>query len=118
MESIAAVRALGALAQDTRLAIFRLLVGAGPRGLAAGEIGTRLRVPGPTLSFHLSQLANAGLVVSARQSRSIVYSANFATMNGLLGFLTDDCCGGSPALCLPARQAKVVRPRRRRAVAA
>jgi ArsR family transcriptional regulator len=103
MESKSAVRALGALAQDTRLALFRLLVEAGPDGLAAGDIAERLGVPAPTLSFHLSQLSHAGLVVSLRQGRSILYSADFETMQALVDFLTQSCCGGRPELCAPAK---------------
>ncbi len=103
MESISAVRALAALAQDTRLALFRLLVQVGPNGLAAGDIADRLGVPAPTLSFHLSQLSNAGLVVALRQGRSILYSADFEAMQALVDFMTESCCGGRPELCPPAR---------------
>jgi ArsR family transcriptional regulator, arsenate/arsenite/antimonite-responsive transcriptional repressor len=96
-----AIAALGALAQETRLDIFRLLVERGPQGMAAGEIGERLKQPSPTLSFHLNQLRHAGLISSRRESRSIIYSANFNTMNGLMAFLTEKCCGGRPELCGP-----------------
>ncbi|MGD1028911.1 ArsR/SmtB family transcription factor [Candidatus Binatus soli] len=96
------IMALGALAQETRLDIFRLLVQKGPNGLPAGEIGDRLGQPSPTLSFHLNQLRFAGLVTSRRESRSIIYSANFKGMNGLLAYLTDNCCEGRPELCSPA----------------
>jgi DNA-binding transcriptional ArsR family regulator len=96
-----AVGALGALAQETRLAIFRLLVQAGPEGLPAGVIAERLDVAPPTLSFHLAQLSNAGLVTSVRQSRSIVYAPDFEAMRGLVGFLTENCCGGDPSRCAP-----------------
>jgi len=96
-----AIAALGALAQETRLDIFRLLVERGPQGIAAGEIGERLKQPSPTLSFHLNQLRYAGLVSSRRASRSIIYSANFNTMNGLMAYLTQKCCGGHPELCGP-----------------
>jgi len=96
------IGALSALAQETRLDIFRLLVQKGPEGLAAGEIGERLRQPSPTLSFHLNQLRFAGLVSSRRQSRSIIYSANFEAMNAVIGYLTENCCGGRPELCAPA----------------
>jgi ArsR family transcriptional regulator len=101
MKKSTAVVALGALAQETRLEIFRLLVQKGPAGLAAGEVGDRLGLPSPTLSFHLNQLRFAGLVTSRRVSRSIIYSANFKTMTGLLAYLTENCCGGSPELCAP-----------------
>lgn len=96
----AAVAALGALAQEHRLAVFRLLVEAGSDGLAAGAIATELGIPNSSLSFHLAQLANAGLVTSERRSRSLIYRADYAAMNGLLGYLTENCCGG--ARCGPA----------------
>src|SRR6266404_5587506 len=102
MRRTAAVRALGALAQETRIDIFRMLVQAEPAGLAAGTIGERLGLPSPTLSFHLNQLRFAGLVTSRRVSRSIIYSANFKAMTGLLAYLTENCCGGRPAICAPA----------------
>jgi len=99
MKKSAVIGALGALAQETRLDIFRRLVVAGPEGLAAGEIGARLGQPSPTMSFHLNQLRFAGLVSSRRESRSIIYSANFKAMSDLLAYLTDNCCGGRPELC-------------------
>src|ERR1700719_4151844 len=95
------IAALSALAQETRLEIFRLLIQRGPEGLAAGEIGERLGQPSPTLSFHLNQLRFAGLVTSRRESRSIIYSANFRAMNDLLAYLTENCCGGRPEVCAP-----------------
>jgi DNA-binding transcriptional ArsR family regulator len=101
MEMNKAVNCLAALAQETRLGVFRLLVQAGPEGLCAGDIGARLRVAPATLSFHLAQLSNAGLVDARQQSRFIFYSANFEAMNGIVGFLTENCCGGKP--CLPAK---------------
>lgn len=99
MEANTAVRSLGALAQATRLEIFRLLVREGPDGVPAGEIGERLAIPAPTLSFHLAQLARAGLVLSRRDGRSIRYAANFGGMNALLTYLTEDCCQGRPEIC-------------------
>jgi len=102
MKKSTAIVALGALAQETRLDIFRLLVQKGPNGLPAGEIGERLGQPSPTLSFHLNQLRFAGLVTSRRESRSIIYSANFKGMSDLLSYLTENCCGGRPELCSPA----------------
>src|SRR5512146_1913781 len=96
------IGALGALAQETRLDIFRLLVQKGPEGLPAGEIGDRLGQPSPTLSFHLNQLRFAGLVTSRRKSRLIIYSANYKAMNDLLTYLTENCCAGRPELCAPA----------------
>ena len=88
------VAALAALAQETRLDIFRLLVERGPEGMPAGEIGARLKLPSATLSFHLSQLRHSGLVTSRRQSRLIIYAAKFRTMNSLIEYLTENCCMG------------------------
>jgi DNA-binding transcriptional ArsR family regulator len=93
------IEALGALAQETRLDIFRMLVQAGADGIPAGRIGERLDLPAPTLSFHLAQLRHAGLIVPRRDGRSIIYAADFAAMNGLMGFLTENCCRGDPAAC-------------------
>src|SRR6516164_5566544 len=101
MKKSVVIAALGALAQETRLDVFRLLVQKGPEGLRAGEIGARLGQPSPTMSFHLNQLRFAGLVTSRRESRSIIYSANFKAMNDLLSYLTENCCGGRPELCSP-----------------
>jgi len=101
MEKSIAIAALGALAQDTRLDIFRLLVQKGPAGMPAGEIGDRLKQPSPTLSFHLNQLRFAGLITSRRVSRSIIYSANYDAMNELLAYLTENCCGGDAKQCAP-----------------
>jgi ArsR family transcriptional regulator len=92
MKKSTAISALGALAQESRLDIFRLLVQKGPQGLPAGDIGERLGLPPPTLSFHLNQLRYAGLVSSRRESRSIICTANYKTMNSLLTFLTENCC--------------------------
>jgi DNA-binding transcriptional ArsR family regulator len=100
METKRAVQALSALAQESRLAIFRLLVQAGREGLAAGAIGERLNLPPATLSFHLAGLTRAGLARSRQDGRFVIYSADFESMNGLLGFLTENCCGG--AACVPA----------------
>jgi len=102
MKKSSVVTALGALAQDTRLDIFRLLVQKGPEGMPAGEIGAHLGQPSPTMSFHLNQLRFAGLVTSRRESRSIIYSANFKAMSDLLGYLTENCCGGRQELCAPS----------------
>ena len=92
MELNEAVILLGALAQESRLAIFRLLVEAGPEGLAAGEISDELAIPTSTLSFHLKDLNHAGLLRSERQGRSIIYSANYAVMGNLLQFMQRNCC--------------------------
>ncbi len=102
METKQVVEALAALAQETRLAVFRMLVEAGPAGLRAGEISTRLRLPAATASFHLAQLTRAGLLASRTQGRFVIYSADFERMNVLLGFLTDNCCGGES--CAPVPQ--------------
>ncbi|MDT0507663.1 metalloregulator ArsR/SmtB family transcription factor [Novosphingobium sp. MMS21-SN21R] len=100
MEAADVIRALGALAQEHRLGVFRLLVQAGPDGLPAGALAEALGVAPSSMSFHLSQMANAGLVTQRRQSRSIIYSADFAAMNGLMAYLTENCCGGVD--CMPA----------------
>lgn len=99
MESTTIVAALSALAQETRLAIFRLLVEAGPDGMAAGAIAERLDLPPPTLSFHIAQLDRAGLVASRRVGRSILYAAHFPAMQALIGALTESCCAGDPGAC-------------------
>ncbi len=100
MELKSAVAALAALAQETRLAVFRLLVEAGPDGMSAGAIGEALGIPPATLSFHLAQLSHADLVAGRQQGRFVYYSANFDAMNELIGYLTENCCGGKP--CPPA----------------
>ncbi|RVQ68780.1 transcriptional regulator [Croceicoccus ponticola] len=94
MQANRVIRALAALAQEHRLAAFRLLVQAGEDGIAAGTLADMLDVPPSSMSFHLAQLANAGLVTQRRASRSIIYSADYAAMNGLMGYLTENCCGG------------------------
>lgn len=99
MDTQPAIDALAALAQDTRLKTFRLLVQTGPNGLPAGEIARQLGVQPATLSFHLNQLERAGLVTSRRQSRQIIYAAHFAGMRELLTFLTENCCDGRPEIC-------------------
>jgi ArsR family transcriptional regulator, arsenate/arsenite/antimonite-responsive transcriptional repressor len=95
------IAALGALAQESRLDIFRILVQKGPAGLPAGDIGRKLGLPAPTLSFHLGQLRHAGLLSAHRNSRSIAYAADYRTMNALLKFLTENCCGGNLEACAP-----------------
>ncbi|HVB49079.1 MAG TPA: metalloregulator ArsR/SmtB family transcription factor [Burkholderiales bacterium] len=106
METREVVEALAALAQETRLAVYRMLVEAGPAGLPAGEISARLGLPAATASFHLAQLRRAGLLASRSQSRFVIYSADFGRMNELLGFLTDNCCAGES--CAPVPQAAKV----------
>jgi ArsR family transcriptional regulator, arsenate/arsenite/antimonite-responsive transcriptional repressor len=100
MDSSTVVNALSALAQEHRLALFRLLVQAGERGMPAGAIADALGVPNSSLSFHLAHLKRAGLIRQQRQSRSLIYSADYAAMNALIGYLMENCCGGAP--CLPA----------------
>ncbi len=102
METRVAVAALAALAQETRLDIFRLLVQAGQEGLPAGRIGRRLGLASATLSFHLAQLRQADLVTFTRHGRQLIYAAEYGAMNALVGFLTENCCQGDPAACVPA----------------
>ena len=100
METKAAVTALAALAQETRLAVFLLLVEAGPEGVPAGAIGERLGVPPATLSFHLKELSHAALVTSRQEGRFVYYAADFEHMAALMSFLTQNCCKGMPQECL------------------
>lgn len=114
MKSEDAVLALGALAQESRLAIHRLLVKRGPDGYSPGDLIEKMGIPAPTLSFHLRELQRAGLITSRREGRFLYYSANFERMRGLIGFLTEKCCSLSDAecdsVCVP-----VAVPRTRRA---
>lgn len=110
MKSKTVVAALAALAQESRLAVFRLLVKRGPEGFSPGEISEQLAIPAPTLSFHLKTLSSAGLLDVRRAGRFLHYSANFEQMNGILGFLTEHCCSlasndCAAAVCTPARAA-------------
>jgi ArsR family transcriptional regulator, arsenate/arsenite/antimonite-responsive transcriptional repressor len=98
-----AVAALAALAQDSRLDAFRLLVQAGPEGMPAGQVAEALDVSPNTLTFHFDRLREAGLVAVRRQGRMMIYTACFDTMNALLGYLTENCCEGYPEQCAPAR---------------
>lgn len=111
MKAKETISALSALAHEHRLAIYRLLVQAGPDGRAAGDIAGALGMPPSSLSFHLALLNRAGLITQKRESRSLIYSADFEQMNSLIGFLTENCCGG--ASCAPA--GKTVQPKRKRA---
>ena len=104
MEIREAVAALASLAQETRLAIFRLLVEAGPDGVAAGRIGDQLQVPGATLSFHLKELARSGLVSSRQEKQFIYYAVDFQRMAELMTYLTQNCCQGMPETCLKVVQ--------------
>jgi DNA-binding transcriptional ArsR family regulator len=119
MEANQIVAALSALGQDTRLEVFRVLVQCGPDGLAAGAIAQALDVPPSSLTFHLQQLSHAGLITQRRLSRQLIYAANFDTMNEILGYLTENCCGGNAALCAPkckpAKAEPVARKKRRAA---
>ena len=99
MEKSDAIAALAALAQESRLDVFRLLVQAGPNGMPAGQIGERLGLPSTTLSFHLNHLKQSGLVKCRRESRSLIYTAEYAAMNGLLAYLTENCCQGDSSAC-------------------
>ena len=107
MKSDNAVAALGALAQEHRLALFRLLVQAGEQGMPAGAIAQALGVPNSSLSFHLTQLRSAGLILQERQHRSLIYRANYQVMNALVAYLLENCCAGAecgePATCEPAQ---------------
>lgn len=107
MEKQEALAALAGLAQETRLDIYRLLVQTGPAGLPAGNIGERLGLPSATLAFHLKELKHAGLVTFTRFGRSLIYAAKYPTMNELLSYLTENCCGRDPDQCLPAVQSNV-----------
>lgn len=102
METKMAIGALAALAQDSRLAVFRLLVQTGPAGMAASKIAEQLGLPASSLSFHLKELTHAGLLAPRQDGRFVIYSANFTTMNALVAFLTESCCGGNPCGPLPA----------------
>jgi ArsR family transcriptional regulator len=99
MKSVEVVRALSALAQESRLAVFRLLVKRGPQGFTPGVLAEKLAIPAPTLSFHLKELQNAGLVKARRESRFLYYSTRFDRMKDLVGFLTDQCCSQADEAC-------------------
>jgi len=105
METTQAIQALSALAQESRLAIFQLLIQQGPSGLAAGAIGDKLDLPPATLSFHLAGLVRAGLAQSRQDGRFVYYTASFENMNGLVAFLTENCCQG--AACETTARARV-----------
>ena len=110
MHADTAVEALAALAQEHRLALYRLLVQAGDKGMAAGAIAEALGVPNSSLSFHLAQLRNAGLILQERQHRSLIYRANYPVMNGLVGYLMENCCEGASCstdqACAPQTQTR------------
>ena len=106
MEIFTAVAAFAALAHESRLEIYRLLVEAGPQGLVVGDLAAKLNLPGATLSFHLSQLKHAGLVQARRDGRKLVQTADFERMNALMGYLTENCCGGQSCAPKPAGKGK------------
>ena len=108
METKAALLALAALSQDSRLRVFRTLVQAGPEGLAAGRIAELTGIVPSSLSFHLKELAHADLIESRQDGRFVIYTARFVTMNGLIGYLTENCCGGNP--CGPSGAACATAP--------
>lgn len=116
MQKSDAVAALAALAQENRLAVFRLLVEAGPEGLSAGSVANALKLAPNTLTFHFDRLRDAGLVTVRREGRSMIYAAQFDTMNTLLAYLTDNCCRGpqeacaTPRLCKPASAKRAKAP--------
>jgi ArsR family transcriptional regulator, arsenate/arsenite/antimonite-responsive transcriptional repressor len=112
MEKLSALAALAALAQENRLDVFRLLVEAGPNGMSAGTVAEELALAPNTLTFHFDRLRQAGLITVRRNGRSMIYSAHFETMNALLGFLTENCCGGLPEKCAPTLACKPVRAKR------
>ncbi|MDF1632008.1 metalloregulator ArsR/SmtB family transcription factor [Mycoplana sp. MJR14] len=111
MDERQAIGAFGALSQETRLQIIRMLVVAGPEGMAAGSIAEKLDVSASNLSFHLKELDRAGLVGQQREARSIIYTVNYDTLSGLVRFLMEDCCSGHPEVCLPVTAAAACRPR-------
>src|SRR5215470_14988609 len=115
MEKTSALAALAALAQENRLDVFRLLVEAGPQGMAAGSVAEALGLAPNTLTFHFDRLRQAGLVVVRRKGRSMIYAARYETMNELVGFLTENCCGGNPEACKPVAICKPAPAKRRKA---
>ena len=118
MRAPQAVAALGALAHETRLAVFRLLVQRGPDGMPAGAIAQAVKLPPSSLTFHLQQLAHAGLITQRRLSRQLFYAADFSAMNAVLGYLAENCCGGGAScapVCAPEKTGKAIATRRRSA---
>ena len=115
MNATDTVTALAALAHEHRLAVYRLLVQAGPEGLSAGAIATRLGLPPSSLSFHLLNLHRAGLVTQERRSRRLIYAADFDVMNSVIGYLTEKCCGGASSCVAPCEPEKVAKKAARKA---
>jgi ArsR family transcriptional regulator, arsenate/arsenite/antimonite-responsive transcriptional repressor len=116
MEKIDAVAALAALAQDNRLDVFRLLVQAGAEGLSAGAVAEALGIAPNTLTFHFDRLRQAGLISVRRDGRSMIYAARYETMHALVGYLTENCCRGTPQNTAPAACKPALRPRRKEKV--
>src|SRR5438132_12188601 len=114
MEKSDAVAALAALAQDNRLDVFRLLVQAGADGMPAGQVADALGLAPNTLTFHFDRLRVAGLVTVRREGRSMIYAARYETMNALLGYLTENCCGGAPEICAPSRRCEPAKAKTRK----
>lgn len=114
MEKLDAVTALAALAQDNQLDVFRLLVEAGPDGMPAGKVASALDLAPNTLTFHFDRLRMAGLVTVRREGRSMIYAARFETMNALVGYLTENCCGGAAEKCAPVVCCEPTKARRRK----
>lgn len=112
MDTKHVLAAMAALAQESRLAVFRLLVQAGPTGMSPGKMSEQLAIPPSSLSFHLKELTHAQLVNPTQEGRYVIYAANFDTMNGLIGFLTENCCGGNPCapVCAPACTTQETQP--------
>ncbi|MGH8265656.1 MAG: ArsR/SmtB family transcription factor [Steroidobacteraceae bacterium] len=118
MNSSQAVESLAAIAHEHRLSIYRMLVEAGPQGLSAGTIAARRKLPPSSLTFHLQQLHRAGLIMQERRSRQLIYSADFAVMNDLVGYLTDECCAATGEVCATDRNpVRPVRTTKRRKAA-
>jgi ArsR family transcriptional regulator, arsenate/arsenite/antimonite-responsive transcriptional repressor len=116
MKAKQAVDALAALAHENRLSVYRMLVEAGPAGLNAGAIAARLKIPPSSLTFHIQHLHRAGLVTQERNSRQLIYAADFTAMNALVGYLTENCCGG--ASCVSACESQAAKPARKSTKAA
>jgi ArsR family transcriptional regulator len=113
MEKSLAIGALAALAQDSRLDAYRLLVQAGSDGMPAGQVAAALGLPPNTLTFHFDRLRQAGLVTVRRDGRSMIYAARYDTMNALIGYLTENCCGGAPEKCAPVACVPAAKTRKR-----
>jgi ArsR family transcriptional regulator, arsenate/arsenite/antimonite-responsive transcriptional repressor len=118
MKAAAVIDAMGALAHEHRLRVYRLLVESGPPGLPAGEIGERIGLVPSSLTFHVQALQRAGLITQRRAGRQIMYAADYSTMNSLVGYLTENCCGQGAAACAPSCQPATAAKSRKRRIAA